>query len=313
MFQPTIYSNPNTPYNVIASQFTVHDRFSDVDDKLNYGLRLRGSVANVGLQFVYANRLNPDGVFRWTESGVNRNLPLVPGTGLILQNSAFEVDPTGVQSAAEWFTYAGMARLSALEGLNASIEEFPMTALLLAQPVGSDEAAMRELDLFFQLSGGLRGHIAREYKRENNFGFGTSYVIESEPGSLLDQLIINFEAMYTPDRTFTAPSLGANFDERSEWITALVMEKYHRFSESFPATYMVFQWEHRTESDLYGRLLDGMNGDRYHSAGGINGKWNGWDGLVFAFQQPFPNLVYRVDAAVLYDTRGGLLAQLGLR
>ncbi|MDZ4078963.1 MAG: hypothetical protein U1E07_11195, partial [Hydrocarboniphaga sp.] len=32
-----------------------------------------------------------------------------------------------------------------------------------------------------------------------------------------------------------------------------------------------------------------------------------------AFQQPFPNLVYRVDAAVLYDTRGGLLAQLGLR
>eukprot|EP00456_Euglypha_rotunda_P038777 TRINITY_DN2981_c0_g1_i12.p2 TRINITY_DN2981_c0_g1~~TRINITY_DN2981_c0_g1_i12.p2 ORF type:complete len:201 (-),score=70.15 TRINITY_DN2981_c0_g1_i12:11-613(-) len=180
MFQPTIYSNPNTPYNVIASQFTVHDRFSDVDDKLNYGLRLRGSVANVGLQFVYANRLNPDGVFRWTESGVNRNLPLVPGTGLILQNSAFEVDPTGVQSAAEWFTYAGMARLSALEGLNASIEEFPMTALLLAQPVGSDEAAMRELDLFFQLSGGLRGHIAREYKRENNFGFGTSYVIEAE-------------------------------------------------------------------------------------------------------------------------------------
>ena len=313
MFQPTIYSNPNTPYNVIASQFTVHDRFSDVDDKLNYGLRLRGSVANVGLQFVYANRLNPDGVFRWTESGVNRNLPLVPGTGLILQNSAFEVDPTGVQSAAEWFTYAGMARLSALEGLNASIEEFPMTALLLAQPVGSDEAAMRELDLFFQLSGGLRGHIAREYKRENNFGFGTSYVIEAEPGSLLDQLIINFEAMYTPDRTFTAPSLTRDFDERSEWITALVMEKYHRFSESFPATYMVFQWEHRTESDLYGRLLDGMNGDRYHSAGGINGKWNGWDGLVFAFQQPFPNLVYRVDAAVLYDTRGGLLAQLGLR
>ncbi|MDZ4079012.1 DUF1302 family protein [Hydrocarboniphaga sp.] len=340
MFQPTIYSNPNTPYNVIASQFTVHDRFNQVDDKLNYGLRLRGSVANVGLQFVYANRLNPDGVFRWTESGVNRGLPgalpnVVPGltdtvsqllglaldpigggiplTGAILARTPFEVDPTGVVSATEWFTYAGMARLSAVEGLNASITDFPATALLLANPVDSNEAAMRELDLFFQLSGGLRGHIERQYKRENNIGFGTSYVIEAEPGSLLDQLIVNFEAMYTPDRTFTAPSLGAGYDEREEWVTALVMEKYHRFSDAFPATYMVFQWEHRTESDLYGRLLDGMNGDSRNTAGGIGGKWNGWDGLVFAFQQPFPNLVYRVDAAVLYDTRGGLLAQLGLR
>lgn len=336
LFQPTIYPNPNTPYNAIASQFTVHDLYSDVNDKLNYGLRLRGRVGDVGLQFVYANRLNPDGVFRWTESGVNRGLPgalpnVVPGvtdtlaqalglvldplggipaTGAILAQTPFEVDPTGVVSATEWFTYAGMARLDALNGLNASISEFPATALLLAQPVDSDAAAMRELDLFFQLSGGLRGHIAREYKRENNIGLGASYVFEAEPGSLLDQLIVNVEAMYTPDRQYTSPSLSRDFIKRDELVTALVAEKYQRFSESFPATYLVFQWMHRTESDLFGRLLDGMNGDAMHHAEGYQG---GWDGLVFAFQQPFPNLVYRIDGAVLYDTRGGVLTQLGLR
>jgi hypothetical protein len=337
MFQPTIYSNPNTPYNVIASQFTIHDKFGDVNNKLDFGLRMRGSFDDIGLQFVYANRLNPDGVFRWTESGVNRGLPgalpnVVPGvtsavsnllgavldpigggipaTGAILAKTPFEVDPTGVVSATEWFTYAGMARLSAVEGLNTAISEFPATALLAARTVDSNEAAMRELDLFFQLSGGLRGHLAREYKREHNYGLGTSYVVQGEPGSALDQLIINLEAMYTPDRTFTAPSLTRNFEQRNELITALVMEKYQRFSQYFPATYMVFQWEHRTDSDLYGRLLSGMDGTSTNTAGGFKG---GWDGLVFAFQQPFPNLVYRVDGAVLYDVRGGILGQLGLR
>ena len=336
MFQPTVYANPNTPYNLIASQFTIHDRFRDVDDKLNYGVRLKGKASDIGLQFAYSYRYNPDGVLRWTESGVDRGLPgpranVVPpltatvaqvlgvpldqdggisAAGPIFAQTPYEIDPTGVVSANEWFTYAGMVRLSALEALNASIEEFPATAALLAMPVGSDEAAMRELDLFFQLSGGLRGHLAREYKRENNFGFGASYTIDSEPGSLLDQLIINVEALYTPDRVFTATNLSRNYDERSEWITALVLEKYQRFSASFPATYMVFQWEHRTQSDLYGRLLDGMNGDSQNSAGGISG---GWDGLVFAVQQPFPNLVYRIDASVLYDARGGLMTQLGLR
>lgn len=330
MFQPTIYPNPNTPYNAIASQFTIHDRFNEVDDQFNYGLRLRGTVDNFGLQFVYSNRLNPDGVFRWTKSGVNRNLPLflpnvvpalsdlvptlvpggIPATGAILANTAFEVDPTGVVSAEEWFTYAGKARLNALTGLNASITDFPAANLLTALPVGSDAAAMRELDLFFQLSGGLRGHIERKYKRENNIGLGTSYIVEADPGSLFDQLIINLEAMYTPDRVFTPVDLGQKFTERDEWVTALVMEKYQRFSEAFPATYLVFQWMHRTESDLYGRLLDGMRGTSEKAAPGYNG---GWDGLVFAFQQPFPNLVYRIDGAVLYDTRGGLLTQLGLR
>jgi len=137
-------------------------------------------------------------------------------TGAILAETPFEVDPTGVVSAEEWFTFAGMARLNGITALNAAIDEYPAARLLLAQPVDSYEAARRELDTFFQLSGGLRGHLAREYFREEIYGLGGSYVIEGEPGSLLDQLIINVEANYTPKRRFTNPSLSADYIEHDE-------------------------------------------------------------------------------------------------
>ena len=39
-FQPTVYGNPNTSYNVIPSAFTVHDRYGDVDNKISYGALL---------------------------------------------------------------------------------------------------------------------------------------------------------------------------------------------------------------------------------------------------------------------------------
>lgn len=310
MFQPTVYTNPNTPYNVIASQFTVHDSYGDSRNKVNYGIRARGHLGDFGLQFIFADRVNPDGVFRWTESGVNRDIAGLPGTGLILAQTPFEVDPSGVASAQEWFTYAGMARLNGRTALNSSITEFPAAALLGAMPVTTDAGAGRELDLFFTLSDGMRGHLQRDYFREKNYGAGASYVIEAAPGSLLDQLIVNLEATYTPNRHFTNPSLSRNYLVEDEIIAALVTEKYQRFSQSFPATYLVAQWMHRTKSDLFGRSLQGMGGDTNTVERGVNG---GWDAVVLAAQQPFPNLVYRIDAAVLYDTRGGILAQLGLR
>ena len=37
------------------------------------------------------------------------------------------------------------------------------------------------------------------------------------------------------------------------------------------------------------------------------------DYVVFAFQQPFPNLIWRFDFAVLIDTAGGYLVQPGVR
>lgn len=340
-FQSTVYGNANTPYNVIASQFTVRDFYDDYSDEINYGARVRGRLGDFGVQAVYSYRYNPDGVFSWTESGVNRGLPgtlpnvipgltdnlgnlleavidLLPGDGIpvtggILAQTAFEVDPTGVHSADEWFTYAAMARLDALEGLNAAIEEFPASRLLLAAPVGSDEAARRELDLFFQLSGGMRGHIAREYFRERVYGLGTSYVVFGEPGSFLDQLIINLEATYVPDRKFTNTSLSRNYIDQDEWTAALVMEKYHRFTQAFPATYFVFQYMHKSESDLFGRHLSGFGASTEESISTTGGIDGGSNYLVFAFQQPFPSLVWRVDFSALYDAEGGLLLQPAVR
>lgn len=318
-FNPSVNPNPNTPYNFIASQFTVHERFGDVNNTWNVGGRLRGQLGDLGLQAIAVSRRNPDGVYRWTQSGVNRDFSGLPGSGALMAQTAFEISPSGVWSAREWFTYAGMARLNGLTGLNASISEFPAAGLLGAVPVPTKAAADAELDTFFQLAGGaaagisgrggLIGHIERVFPREEIIGFGANYLMTSEPGSILDQLITRFEATYTPKRTYTNTSLSRQFIEHSEWITSFVMEKHQRFSPDFPSTYMVFQWMHRTQSDMFGRHLSGMgaNADRLPEG------QNGWDAIAFALQQPFPNLTWRADLAVLYDLKGGLLIQPAVR
>ncbi|MBA4284831.1 MAG: hypothetical protein C0434_04800 [Xanthomonadaceae bacterium] len=328
-FQPTIYGNPNTQYNVIPAQFTVHDQYGAVDNKLSYGIRFKGNFGQWGAQAIFVSRYNPDGVFRWTASGVNKNLPNnnvfgltlntlysgiggLPSTGDILAQTPFEASPGGVYSSQEWFTYASMVRLNGVTGLNAAINEFqPSTGQLLASPVDNFADAARQLDTFFIAGGnGLRGHIAREYFREYNIGGGVSYVVEGEPGSLLDQLIINLESTYTPDRRFTNPSLSRDYIKTGNLVSALVMEKYQRFSNSIPATYMVFQYMHRTKDDIFGRSLQGYGGSTTNVSTGASG---GSDYVVFAFQQPFPQAIWRVDFAGLYDVNGGLLLQPGIR
>ena len=322
-FQPTVYGNPNTQYNAIASQFTVHDLYGNFDSKFSYGMRFKGTVGDLGVQAIAARRYNPDGVFRWTRSpastAIFRACPALawccrtPRSRSIRPASGRPMNGSPTQAAS---------RLNGVTGLNAAVSEFPAAALLGAFVVptpdgpqsGYDLAAV-QLNTFFALAGGylegrseggLRGHIAREYRAETNLGGGLSYVINGEPGSLLDQLIINFEALYTPDRTFTDPSLRQAFLKQSEFTTALVVEKYQRFFTSVPATYLVAQWLHKTRSDLFGRSLRGQGGDQQTVAPGVSG---GYDAVVFAMQQPFPQLIWRADLAVLYDTQGGVLIQ----
>ena len=338
-FQPTVYGNPNTQYNVIPAQFTVHDRYSehDYDNKFSYGLRLKGNYGQWGFQAIAVRRYNPDGVFRWSKSGVDKDLPGTVangagtstdgglnvlgtavnlantaggGSGNQLQNTPFEASPGGVYSADEWFHYAAMVRLNGVTGLNKSITDFqPATSNVFASPVGSVAEARGELNTFFTAAGGsLRGHIEREYFAENNFGVGVSYVTEGEPGSIFDQLIINLENTYTPNRVFTSPDLGHGFLKENNNVSALVMEKYHRFTQAFPATYFVLQYMHRTKDDLFGRSLKGYGGDDNGPGKGISGA----DYVVFAFQQPFPQDIYRVGFATLYDPKGGILVQPGI-
>jgi len=319
-FRPSVLPNPNNPYNAIASQFTVHDRYNDYDSKIDFGLRVKGQVGDFGLQGVIARRYNPDGVYRWTASGVNRDIPGLVGSGGVLANTPFEVDSTGVWSSEEWFNYAARSRLDGVAGLNSAIRDFqPWTGLLGAVEVPNYTLARQELDLFFQLAGGalvgtnnagLRGHIEREYKQETNIGGGVSYVFSGEPGSFTDQLIMNIEALYTPDRVFTNPSLQKEFLTKNELVAALVLEKYQRFSSNLPATYMVGQVMHKTQSDIFGRYLGGYGGTTNHVP---DGKGGGYTAFAFAVQQPFANLIWRADLAVLYDTGGGLLLQPAVR
>ncbi|MGK2913866.1 MAG: hypothetical protein ACSLE5_05310 [Porticoccaceae bacterium] len=149
------------------------------------------------------------------------------------------------------------------------------------------------------------------YAAENIFGFGFNYIFYAEPGTLLDQLVVRFETAYIPDRKFTN-NLSNNYIEEDESLTSLALEKYHRFSDEFPATFLIFEWMHRKESDLLGRHLSGLGGSTISRPGGGE-QDRGWDGVVFAFQQPFPNLVWRLDMSVLYDFNRGYFFQLAVR
>lgn len=319
-FQPSVYSNRNTPYNVIASQFTVHDRYSAVDKKLDAGMRVKGAIGDFNVQAAYTHRYNPDGVFRWTQSNVNRDVPGLVGSGAALAGTPLEVDNAGIWSADEWFYYAGQTRLNGVAAFNALVNDFqPFTGLLGAMEAPDYDATHQQLDTFFQLAGGallgqneggLRGHIERKYRREDNIGLGGSYVFAGDPGSFLEQMIINVEALYTPNRTFTDPSLRKEFLKKKEWTTAVVVEKYQRFSADFPATYFVAQALYKSHSDLLGRYLGGMGGDTDREAPGFGG---GYKAVALAMQQPFPNLIWRADLAVLYDLKGGALVQPAVR
>jgi hypothetical protein len=345
-FQPTVYGNPNTQYNVIPVQFTVHDLYAQggYDEELNYGLRFKGNYGQWGFQAMAVQRYNPDGVFRWTESGVNKPLPggllnlnlgsvvniayaaklpysgvgdcnptlcrLYGDIGEALSHTPFEASPGGVYSANEWYNYAAQVRLDGINGLNASIDEFPASQDVYASHVNTYQEGFNQLNTFFIAAGGsLRGHIAREYFQEEVFGLGVSYVTEGEPGGIFDQLIINLEASYTPDRTFTNTTLSRNYITDDSIITALVLEKYYRFSQYFPATYFVFQHMYRSVDDLFGRHLSGYGGSETSIPSGVDGAHY----IAFAFQQPFPQDVFRIGFATLYDPRGSILVQPGIK
>ncbi len=314
MAQPSILPTPNSPYNIIPDGFVVQQEqgYDAIDDKWNFGARLRGQAGPFDLQFMAVRRYNPDGVFSWTESNVPDSI--VP----ILSQTAFERSPLGVWSAFEWMLYAADVRLNGRSALDTAIDEFPATALLgalntetLSALFGCDQftCAQQELDLFFQLLGPLRGHLQREYFEEDIFGGGLTYVIKGKPGSFLDQLIVRFEATYTPDKIFTNPSLTQGYLEEDEWVTALVFEKYQRFSENIPSAYLVAQWMHKSKSDMFGRSVSGMGGAWNHVPTGTSD----FDVLAFAIQQPLADLVWRLDLSILYDLDGGVWLQPAVR
>lgn len=351
-FQPDILTNPNTPYNVIPSQFyKPFDNYyvGDYDSKIDYGVRLKSDYGSWGWQAMAVSRYNPLGAFKWAESGIVKGL--TPHGGLIaagvhtayaakppclggqtpydsfcrqsanvaeaLSKTPFAVAPGGLYSDREWFAGSASVRLHGVDALNTAINEFPAVRDLFASPVDNVPQASALLNTFFLGAGGsLMGHVERDYFREEVFALGASYVNESEDiDSFWSQFITNIEIQYTPERVLTATSLSREYDKTDEYIVTLVGEKWFRYSEAFPAAYLVFQGMHRSATDLVGLNLDGYGGNVGGGNIDINDPIVIADGissanyLVFAGFQPWPNRKYILEWAFLYDVKGGLLAQ----
>ncbi len=336
MFQPSVIPNRGTPYSLLPYQFTMDMEagYDREQDSINGGVRLSGQIGELGLQFFAISRHNPDPIIRMVPGG--QQLPpgsLLTGplgpSGETLDTQPFTRDTTGDYGFAhwrDWFAGTGLVGINGLGILNTLIEEygyiedvFTMLSYAGFTDGFGDPRVTNIQDGFLIVDILVTGFEyplqaggEAVYASENIFGFGFNYIFYAEPDTLLDQLVVRVEASYTPDKKFTSPSVSSDFIESDEWITSLTIEKYHRFSDDFPATFFIFEWMHKSESDMMGRHLSGLGGDFRHLPGGGE-EDRGWDGLVFALQQPFPNLTWRMDMSLLVDLNGGYFFQPAVR
>ncbi len=337
------YAFINSPY-VVRNDIG----FDKVDDQINGGVRLMGKVGNFDLQFMAMSRHNPDPVFKWGVSNqtgldavfpgfstqpfkvnslaVLENLGLTPpGVGSSLPAPGGKEGPqNGTNSSWDWMTGAALSGLDGVETLNVLARDFPFVGGFFQQafiPAGlmpnadpangiyvtnADEAKLN-IDTFLSLLGDVGADFIPTYASENVFGFAATYIFYDEPDTLLDQLIVRFETTFTPDRKWTNNGAKKPIEE-DEYIWVLGLEKYHRLSEKFPATYFSFQWMHKSESDFVGHHLSTLGGtaDKGPSGGEEHG---GWDAVAFAFTQPSPTLKWRFGFSYLYDFNQSWLSQ----
>lgn len=249
--------------------------------------------------------------------------------------SFFAPDGQGGTSGKNWYDLAPQARLDSAAAVAASINLTEISSLEAREGFGlptetSAEAtarfgsvkgaALTTLDAFYTGFGPLRGWITREFKRETIMGIGGNYIFTSD-NEWLDQLVLRGEMSYTPDKQFTALDLSNNWIEEDEYVASIIAEKYQRWTESAPAMFMVAEWMHKTSSDLFGRHLSGnentpglgFGADGQPFDDGIPDGSDSFNAVAFAFQQPFPDLIWRLDMAFLLDLEGGWFFQPGIR
>ena len=247
--------------------------------------------------------------------------------------SAYGVDPQANGSLQFWDAISA-GRIDSGKYAIASINEWPASKWATRDIFGfGNEQTFadlyRTLEGFRSNFGGITQWVGREFKRENVFFVGANYITQTEDqSSFFDSIIIRAEVSVTPDKKLFN-DLSLHFTEKDDIVSALIFEKYHRIDPSFPATYLVLQWMHRTATDMFGRDLDKNNGPtldefidsatgafkpKAYQIGGLKPKGSdSADYVVFAFQQPFPNLVWRMDLSLMVDTAGGFLIQPGVR
>jgi len=341
MFQPTVLPTRNSPYNLILSGFSqnYHDGFQKVKDNFNAGVRLQGTFGDLGLQFFAVSRHNPDPIFRMvpggqTDSPFGSAVFGPSGDTFADQPFVYHGFPDGVQGDAStapeaWFYYSGIGGVDGMGLVNKMAETYPVIKDMYENVFGLTPNAQGQYvdtvvepglngistyDLLeaFYVPGSLDAPLEAYYASENVFGFGVNYIFYAEPDTFLDQLVVRFEMSYTPDKKFTATDLSPDWIVEDEWVASVVLEKYQRFSNTFPATFFIFEWMHKSESDMLGRHLSGLGGDSRRAATGGEAH-GGWDGFVFAFQQPLPNLTWRIDGSILWDVNGGFFIQPAVR
>lgn len=247
--------------------------------------------------------------------------------------SSFSTDPRGTKGLQYWEAI-NSARLNQANYLQHVINDFPAAEWAVRDifGFGNEETfadVYRTVEAFRSTGSAFVQWVGRQFKRETIFMGGANYLIQTDdPNSIFDQLIVRGEIAVTPNKKLTN-DLAFELKEVDDVVSALIFEKYHRISDSFPATYMVFQWMHRTSTDLFGRdldkndapgfsdFVDPVTGNFTAAATDPNAlKPRGTSNanyVVFAFQQPFPNLIWRFDFAILVDVAGGYLVQPGLR
>ena len=255
--------------------------------------------------------------------------------------SFFIPNALGTNSAQTWFTLSAenhfdptllaaasvdLAQVSSLETRQGFGLPTETSAAAIAR-FGSERAAgINTLDAFFTGFGPLAGWITREFKRESIFGVGGNYIIETEDqNSFFSQLVLRGETSFTPNKKFTDGRLSADWIEEDEWTASIIAEKWWRWSDTTPGMFMVAEWMFKSQSDLFGRHLsfnetnistDLTGCTTPNSATNCHNQPEGSDSfnaVVFAFQQPFPDLIWRLDMAFLMDLEGGWFFQPGVR
>ena len=274
------------------------------------------------------------------------------GELLNFSNQPFIYEPggqAGTASPMEWFHNAAIAGSDGLDTINGLIDDFAWIKSFAELGLGMSPDANGDylttiagdgpngingidfLELFWQAGlpgavtpeggeealnlalGGnaLSGKMKVSYAAENVFGFGVNHIFYADEDSFLDQLVVRFEASYIPNRKWTN-NLRSDFIEEDDVLASVILEKYQRFSNTFPATFLIFEYMYRKESDLLERHLSGLGGSSSKRPGGGE-QDRGWHGLVMAFQQPFPGLKWRIDGSILYDMEGGYMIQPSVR
>ena len=345
------------------------DGYDDAEGAINFGFKLTMPLTDAFTAMIaYANRRNPDGYFTGADAPIvhqGRANPFClnqhnatnnvmaalgnPHLGLGMEamptldtsqrtmrrgcGTSFAPDDFGASSLEYWYRIRD-GRINSSNYVSTQVDEFPASRWATREIFGFGNEGnfvdtYRTLEGFRSSFGNITQYVGRYFRRERNYMIGGNYIITADdPNSIFDQLIIRGEVNWTPNKAFTN-DLSFNFTEKDDIVSSLIFEKYHRFSMDFPATYMVLQWMHRTESDMFGRDLDKQDTRKISdfmdpttgafTACAFDNACDDPRGdssanyVVFAFQQPFPNLIWRADFAIMVDVAGGYLVQPGIR